>query len=105
MGVAKLEQRLCGAVEEVVGVLNAGEPDGQGLGELVERHVADPDAGDFSFFTQGDHLGELFVEVDHLGSVVVPGIMQAQVDDVDTFDSEASEIVLDTGFVLGIESS
>ncbi|GAC1592057.1 MAG: hypothetical protein NVS3B21_11250 [Acidimicrobiales bacterium] len=47
----------------------------------------------------------MFVEVDHLGSVVVPGIMQAQVDDVDTFDSEASEIVLDTAFVLGIESS
>lgn len=104
LGRADVDHRLLGAVQQAVGVLYAHDAGGQGAPQHLERHTADPDAADLALVAQGDHLGELVVEVDVL--VAVGGragaeVHPPQIDHRDAVQAELAQVVLDGGAQLG----
>ena len=79
-------------------------PAGSARRRLSSGDAADADRADLALVAQGDHLGELVVEVDDLialGLQAGAEVEASQVHHVDAVDAELREIGLDRGAQFG----
>jgi len=96
----QVQEGFVRAVEQAVGVLHAGDADGQRSAELVDGDVAQPDPADLSFLAQRDHLGQLAVQVYALVAArlgIVVGVHEPQVHHAHLLDGQAAQVGLHPG--------
>src|SRR5262249_44168732 len=99
-----VDHLLLGAIEQAIGVLHAGDSGGQRAPQYVRGDAAHPDPADLALVAQGDHLGQLVVEVDDLvalGLHTGPEVLAPQIDHRYAVEAQLAQVVFHGRAQLG----